>query len=58
MQVQQRTYAVSHDQAAKMILAFGKQGSVMAEGDMGTGKSALLDTLGETLKDTHAVLFQ
>ena len=55
MQVQQRTYAVSHDQAAKMILAFGRQGSVMVEGDMGTGKSALLDTLGETLKDTHVM---
>ena len=57
MQVQQRTYAVSHDQAAKMILAFGRQGSVMVEGDMGTGKSALLDTLGETLKDTHTMCY-
>lgn len=50
METQQRTYALSHNQIMQAIIANRTQCALL-EGEMGTGKSALLGEIGKILPD-------
>ena len=48
---------ISRDDTANLIATVGHQVTVMVEGHVGSGKSALLHDLGERLKDTHRAVY-
>jgi hypothetical protein len=50
-------YALGLDQIANLIVATGTTNTVLAQGHMGTGKSALLHTIGEQLPDHRKIYF-
>lgn len=48
---------ISRDDTANLIATVGHQITVMVEGHVGSGKSALLNDLGERFKDTHRAVY-
>lgn len=50
-------YALNHNQIVNGILAYGKQHTVLVEGEMGIGKSSLLKMLAEKCPDHTPIYF-
>jgi energy-coupling factor transporter ATP-binding protein EcfA2 len=50
-------YALNHEQAVNAVLAFGKKRTVLIEGEMGIGKSSILNMLAERLPDHTPIYF-
>lgn len=57
MQLNQRSYALSLEQVALLIVTLGMKRTILAAGHMGTGKSTLLKMIGKLLPDHKLVYF-
>jgi len=50
-------YALNHEQTVNAVLAFGKKRTILIEGEMGIGKSSILNMLAERLPDHVPIYF-
>ena len=49
----QQMYALNLDQCVDLIEAVGSKRTILAQGDMGNGKSSMIHMLGEKLPKHH-----
>jgi energy-coupling factor transporter ATP-binding protein EcfA2 len=50
-------YALNHNECADLIAAVASETTVLVQGDMGAGKSSILNTLSQRMPDHHCVYF-
>lgn len=51
------SYHLNHSEIVDTMLATGKDVTYLVQGEMGQGKSALLNMLSDALRDTHAAFY-
>jgi len=50
-------YALNHNECADLIAAVASETTVLVQGDMGAGKSSILNTLSQRMPNHHCVYF-